>query len=173
MVDHDVGAELACALHAGRGRRRGHVGAVAGGQRRGELADAAGGPVDEDPLARSEPAVVEQPLPGAERSERHGRRLGVAERTRLGREQLGRDRRVLGGDPVAVECGHPVHLVADGHVVDAGAEGDDDARQLVGGDRREPVDGPFELVARERRRVDADERLSVARAGVATCSRTS
>ena len=163
VVDDDVGAELPCALHAARRRRRGHVGAVAGGQRRGELADTAGGPVDEHPLARGEPAVLEQPLPGAERRERHGRRLDVAERTRLGREQLGRDRGVVGGDPVAVKRGHSVNLVTDGQAVDAGPEGDDDAGQLVGGDRRKPVDGPLELVARERRSVDTNERLSVAR----------
>ena len=159
VVDDDVGAELPCALDAARRRRGGHVGAVAAGQRRGELADPAGGPVDEHALARGEPAVLEKPLPGAERGERHGGRLGVAERTRLGREQLGRDRGVVGRDSVAVERGHPVHLVTDGQPVDAGPEGSHDAGQLIGGDRREPVDWPLELVARERRRVDAHERL--------------
>jgi hypothetical protein len=153
----------ACALNTERGRRLGHVGAVAGGQRRGELADTAGGAVDEHPLARCEPAVLEQRLPGAERRERHGRRLGVAERTRLGREQLGRDCGVVGGDPVAVERCHPVNLITNRHVVDAVPEGDHNAGQLVRGDCRKPVDGPLQLIARERRSVDAYEHLSRAR----------
>ena len=83
--------------------------------------------MNEHPLARGEPAMVEEPLPGAERCEGHGGRLGVAQRTRLGREELGRDRGVVGGDPVTVERGHPVHLVTDLHAVDAGSEGDHDA----------------------------------------------
>ena len=37
---------------------------------------------------------------------------------------------------------------------------DHDPAQLVGGDRREPIDGPLELVARERRGVDAHKSLS-------------
>ena len=104
------------------------MGAAAGGERRGELTHTAARPMNEHPLARSEPAMVEEPLPGAERCEGHGGRLGVAQRTRFGREELGRDRGGVGGDPVTVERGHPVHLVTDLHAVHAGSEGDHDAR---------------------------------------------
>jgi hypothetical protein len=139
------------------------MGSVAAGERRGELADPAGRAVDQHPLARGESAVIQEPLPGAERRQRHGGRLGVAETARLGREHLDRDRGVVCGDSVAVERRHPEHLVTNGHALDAGPDGGHDAGQLVRRDRRKPVDGPLELVARERRGVDAHQRLSGAR----------
>src|SRR4051794_29951931 len=129
----------------------------------GNLPAPAGRAMNQRPLALGESAVVEERLPGAERRQRHRRRLGVAERSRLGREHRDRDRGVVSGYSVTVERGHPEHLVTDGHTLTAGPEGSHDAGQLIRGDRRKPVDGPLELVARERRGADAHQRLSEAR----------
>jgi hypothetical protein len=139
------------------------MGSVAAGEQRGELPDPAGRAVDQHPLARGESAVIEEPLPGAERRQRHGCRLGVTEPARLEREHPDRDRGVVRGDSVAIERRHPEHLVTNGHTLDAGPDGSHDAGQLIRRDRRKPVDRPLKLVARERRGADAHQRFSGAR----------
>ena len=55
---------------------------------------------------------------------------------------------VLGSDAIPVEGRQREHLLPGV---------DDDPRQLVGHDRRQPVGRPFQLVARDRSGVDADE----------------
>ena len=124
-----------------------------------EAADAARGTVDQHALARAEPAVVEQPLPGGERGQRDRGALGVPERPRLRHQQLGGHRRVVGRDAVAVERREREHLVAGRDAGDAGPDFLDHSGELVGRDRRQAVDRPFQLVAGDRRRVHADERL--------------
>src|SRR5205085_11542567 len=60
---------------------------------------------------------------------------------------------------VAVEGGQGEDLVALGDVGHVGPDGGDDARQLVGGNRRQPADRPGQLVAGDPRSMDAHQRL--------------
>src|SRR5262249_49850556 len=125
-----------------------------------EVADAAGRTVDQHALTGLEPTMIEQRLPGAERSEWNGRALDMVERLGFRREHVGRNGRVLSGHPVTVERGQGPDGLARRDAVDVRSDGRDDSGELVRGRRRQPVDGPVELVARDRRRVDTDECLS-------------
>ena len=89
-VDGLVCAELADQSEVRRRCGPDHVRAARAGELHGEPADAARGTVDQHALARGEPAVVEQPLPGGERGQRDRGALGVPERPRPGHQQLGR-----------------------------------------------------------------------------------
>jgi hypothetical protein len=75
-----------------------------------------------------------------------------------------RNKRVLRGDPVAVERRERENLVADRDVAHIARDLRDDARQLVGRNRRQAVDRPRQLVARDGSGVDAHERLAALRA---------
>ncbi len=112
------------------------------------------------PLAFLEPAVVEQPLPGAQRGKRDRRALDVTERSRLRREDPCGDDCVLGGGAVAVEAGERVHRLADLDIGHVGGNRHDDPGELVRRDCGKTVDGPVELVPGDRGGVDADERLT-------------
>ena len=103
--------------------------------------------------------MVEQPLPGAERRQRDRGALGMLERPRPADEQLGGHGGVVGGDAVAIERREREHLVAHRDVGHARPHLLDHAGELVGRDRRQPVDRPRQLVASDRGRVHADERL--------------
>ena len=122
-------------------------------------ADATRGTVNQDALGCGEPGVVEQSLPGGERGQRDRGALGVPERARPRHQQLGGQRRVVGCDAVAVERREREHLVAGRDAGDAGSDFLDHSGELVGRDRRQAIDRPFQLVTGDRRRVHADERL--------------
>jgi hypothetical protein len=83
----------------------------------------------------------------------------VPERPRLGHQQLGGHRGVVGRDAVAVERGEREHLVAGRDAGGVRADLLDHAGELVGRDRGQTVDRPFQLATGDRRRVHADERL--------------
>lgn len=158
-VDDLVGAELADEREADRRRRADHVRPVRARKLDREPADRPGGAVDQDAFSRGQPPVVEQPLPGAERRKRDRGALGVLDRPRLADEQLGGHRRVVGGDAVTVERREREHPVAGREPGHVRAELSDDAGELVGRDRGQPVDGPLQLAAGDRGRPDADECL--------------
>jgi hypothetical protein len=79
------------------------------------------------------------------------------------RQQVGREGDVFGGDAVAIERRQREHLVVDGDAGDAVSELDDDARELVGGNRRQAIDGPAELVASDRCRADSNQHFACLR----------
>ena len=133
--------------------------AARAGELNGESPDATRGTVDQYPLACGEPAVVEQPLPGGERGQRDRGALGVPERARLRRQQLGGQRRVVRCDAIAVERREREDLVADRYIRDAGSHFLDHSGELVGRDRRQAVGGPFQLATGYRRGMHAHERL--------------
>src|SRR5207249_3678099 len=159
VIDHLLGTEPADGLDGRRRGRADDVRAAVTGELHCEMADAAGRAVDQHALPALEGSVLEQPLPGGESSQRNRRALDVVERMRLGGEEAGRDGRILGRDFVAVERGQGVDALPDRDLVDFGRDRDD-AGELVRRYRRQPVLGPLELVPGDRRRVDANERLS-------------
>ena len=79
-----------------------------------EVAYTTGRAEDEDTLLWFQGAMVEQPLPRAERRERDGSALDVVERSRLGGKHVRRDRDIVGSSAVAIEGGQPVHRLSDG-----------------------------------------------------------
>ena len=106
--------------------------APAAGELHGHMPDTTVRARDADALTGLQPAMDNQRLPGAEAGHGQRRRLDVAERTRLGREHLHRDERVVGCYPVAVKRREREHVFTGREPV---AVLDDDARQLMGGDR--------------------------------------
>jgi hypothetical protein len=104
--------------------------------------------------------VVEKGLPGAQRRERDGGTLDVAQRPWLGGEDGRRDDGVVRCGAIAVEAAQGKDRLADRDVVDVGSNRGYDARELVRRRRREPIDRPIELVSRDRCGVYADERLA-------------
>ena len=154
--------------HIGAGRRRRGSDDVRGPPRRQldrEVTYPAGRPVHDHTLARLEPAVHEQPLPGGEGWHRHGGSLHVVDCVRLRREDRLRYRRELGGNPIAVERGEREDRIADPHPIDVGRHRGHDAGELVRGCRGQSVCGPVEFVTSDRRGVDADERFARRRIG--------
>jgi hypothetical protein len=114
---------------------------------------------DQDALPLLQGAVVEQTLPRAQGGEWDRGARDVVQGARLGGEDVGRDGGVLGGDAVAVERGECEARVADRDALDVVSHGGHDPRELVRRDRGEPVDGPGQLVTRDRRGVHTDEPL--------------
>ena len=74
-----------------------------------------------------------------------------------GCEQRRRHGDVLGRGAIAIEGREPVHLVAERKALHIVRNLHHDARDLVRRNRRQPIDGPLELVARDRRRMYAYE----------------
>jgi len=114
-----------------------------------EVAHAARGSGDQHALALGQRAVVEQALPRTERGKGNRGALHVVERPRLAHEQFFRDGGELGRHPVAVERRQGIDRFAV-----------DDARELVGGNRRQPVLRPLELVPGDRRCAHLYQRLA-------------
>ena len=83
-VEHLVRAVGARGLHSVRGRGADDVGAAPPCQLRREVSDTARSAVDQDALPLLEPSMVEEPLPGAERSKWNRCARNVIERGRLG-----------------------------------------------------------------------------------------
>ena len=106
---------------------------------------------DQHPLAGGEPAVVEEPLPGAEARERDRRAFDMAQRPRLRSQELAGNDGVLGGGPVPPEVAEGEDLVSGRNALARR----DDAGELVRRNRGQPLGRPFELVARDRGRVHA------------------
>ena len=84
-------------------------------------------------------AVVEQRLPRSERGLRNGGRFDEIDGGRLRCQAANLDGDVVGGPAVAVPVDESVHLVTHRHAGGAVAEGDHDARPLVGRDPPPPV----------------------------------
>lgn len=120
--------------------------------------------MDQDPLPGLQVTVVEESLPGSERSERNGGTFDMSARSRLGRENRLRDNRVLSGGSVAIEAAQSVHGVANREFVNVGRQRRDDTGELVRRDRRQTIGGPLELAARDRGGMYADEHLAQRRA---------
>jgi hypothetical protein len=118
------------------------------------------GSVDQHALAGSQPAVVEEALPGGQRRQGDRGALGGAERPRPRHQKLGRHCGVVGRDAVPVERREREDLVARRDGGDAGSGLLDHSGELVGRDRRQAVDRPLQLIARDRRRVHPHERLA-------------
>src|SRR5512133_4208018 len=124
------------------------------------MADAAARTQHAHALAFPQLTMFEEALPRAESSERERRALDVRESAWLRREDGRRNERILCSDAVAVEGRERNDLVARRDVTYIGRDFCNDARELVGRDRRRPLCGPAQFVARDRGSVDAHERLA-------------
>jgi hypothetical protein len=129
------------------------------------VTDTAGGAVDEHPLPSLQPPVVEESLPSAQPCERERGALDMTERSRLRQQRHRRRNDKLGGRAITVKRQQTVHRLTDRNPIDAHADRSNDARELIGGNRRKTIGRPFQLVAREPRRVDTHQRLSLDRLG--------
>ncbi len=116
--------------------------------------------VDEHALALLQLPVIEESLPGAERGQRDRGAIDIAQLARFGRQEKPGHSRVLGRGAVPVEAREGVHRLADAEIVHLGSQPGNDARQFVGWDRRQAVDGPGQLIAGDGGRIDADQRLT-------------
>jgi len=141
-VDDLVSAEGQCCVHAVLGRGGDHVGAAPACELRRKVAYAASRPVDEHPLALVEPPVVEQPLPCAQRGERHCCALDVVERLRPGGKQVRGHGGVGGGDAVPVEAGERIYGLPNRNGFHPLGHRGDGPGELIGGDRRKTIEGP-------------------------------
>ncbi|HEU0212920.1 MAG TPA: hypothetical protein VFR13_02460 [Jiangellaceae bacterium] len=159
-VENLVGAESTGVVEASFRGCADHVCTAKTGKLRSQVTDASGGSVDEHTLTLLEPAPLEKALPGAERSERDRSAGHVVDRRGFRRQHIRGHCDVVSGGAVAVEGRQRIDRFADRHRANVRGDGGDDARELVGGDGRETVHGPVELVARYRRCMHPDERLS-------------
>ena len=114
--------------------------------------------------------MIDQGFPGGQCREHRGCRNHVRHRARPGGHTRGRYADVLRRSPVPIERHQPVHFVTDRHAGHAVADLGRDPRELMGRDDRSPVDtaggpglGPSQLGERDRRRMDGDQNLVVAR----------
>jgi hypothetical protein len=84
--------------------------------------------------------VVEERLPGGQACQGDGRALNMTDGAGLPREERSRDHGVLGGRTVTIEAGERPDGLADAEIGHVGSKGGDHSRQLVGGDRGQPID---------------------------------
>ncbi len=77
---------------------------------------------DEHALTLLQPAMIEQPLPRAQRGERHRGALDVVERAWLRGENVGGNGGILGGDTVVIEGSQRVHRVTGPDRLHAGRD---------------------------------------------------
>ncbi len=143
VIDDGVGPELADEFDVGGAGGGDDPRPGVAGELDGEVPDPAGGPVDQDGLARAEPAVGEQPLPCGQRGERHGG--GGCEVDPGGHAgHLGRADGDELGERAAVGVEHGEDRIADleprrldaARLDRAGEVAAHDQRQHVGADRR-------------------------------------
>src|SRR5512132_4280081 len=121
------------------------------------MADTAVCARDADALTRLKSPMDYQRLPCAEARHWQRGRLDMAQRTRFWPEGLRGHERVFGRRAVAVERYERDNVIASGkpnHVLD------NDTRQLIGRDRRQPVAVPLQLATCDRSSMDTDQHLS-------------
>ena len=122
-------------------------------------ADSTGSAKNQHALVLFQPPVLEQSLRGSEGGEGYCGTLDVAQGLRLGGQEPGRNRGVLGHDSVPIESGQPVHRLPNRHPVDSGSDGDNDSRQLVGGDGGKALDRPAQFIASDGGGVNPHQHL--------------
>jgi hypothetical protein len=108
-------------------------------------------------------AVIEEPLPGAERSEWNRGRFRVIERSWLGGKKSRRDSDVVGRRSITIEGRQREDRVASYDVFDVTCDECNDSRELVRRGCWKPFSRPLELIARNRCGVNTYKRLSMPR----------
>src|SRR5512132_6071 len=121
------------------------------------MADTAVCARDADALTRLKSPMDYQRLPCAEARHWQRGRLDMAQRTRFWPEGLRGHERVFGRRAVAVERYERDDVIASGEPIRVL---DNDTRQLIGRDRRQPVAGPLQLATCDRSSMDTDQHLS-------------
>src|SRR5512132_440304 len=121
------------------------------------MADTAVCARDADALTRLKSPMDYQRLPCAEARHWQRGRLDMAQRTRFWPERLRGHERVFGRRAVAVERYERDDVIASGEPIRVL---NNDTRQLIGRDRRQPVAGPLQLATCDRSSMDTDQHLS-------------